>query len=197
MAARRPSAGCTRDTAFRLRRIGRLADHAARRVNVILADPAHVFASETRLTTIWGLCGHIQVTTIPSGWNRRGRGPAISPWRTTAAGAGRLAARDLPPRGRDRHVGEAATSKGRCRGAAVRALEIAIQAYRRAHRGRRSTRKGGGGKCSPIGGRDGRRRTRCRRGRGCRPAARSACRSSRWRFPRVVRPAHQVNGRRS
>jgi hypothetical protein len=77
-------------------------------------------------------------------------GRPISPWPTTAAVGGMSRGlADLPPRGCGRRGGAAATSRGRCRGPRCGRWKSRSEVCRRAHRGRRLTRKGGGGKCSP------------------------------------------------
>jgi hypothetical protein len=73
LAARLPSAGCTRDTACRRRRIGRLADerptaclHGPRR-------PIPCLRKRDRTSNQYGaFVGIFRVTTIRNGWTRRG-----------------------------------------------------------------------------------------------------------------------------
>jgi hypothetical protein len=93
LAARRPSAGCTRDTAFRRRRTGRPADERPKAYRRGPRTPIPCLRKQdTTLHPYGAFVGTFRVTTIPSGWTRRSRrasnvayGPrSHHAWRSTA-----------------------------------------------------------------------------------------------------------------
>ena len=173
--------------------------NAPRRVNVILADPAHVFASETRHHTNMGPL-----------WAYSESPPSL------AAGLGAAAGLQY------RHGERRQQAVGRCAAQRIsrRAGATDTLAQPRPQRAVAASHRAGAGDRNPkptdartvAGGRRGRvvagsaRRSAAEtvggeiavgEGRGCRPAARSPAGQVASVFLRVVRPAHQVNGRRA
>ena len=170
-----------------------------RPVCAMFADPSHVVASGDMTSHEYeAFLGIFLVTTIPSGWTWRAR------WASNIAmangGSRRWKSRgsaDLPSRGCERHLGAAATSKGRCREPQYGRWRSQSKADRSMRRGRRSMRRDGGVKCSPIGACGGRRRNRSRKKTRTPASGSTIYPSSHCISLRVVRPARQAKGRRA